>query len=335
MAKAEQIKSLIASHLRNDKERFATTALQMAAYEAHRGHINLARDIRRLIDRQKISHLKIVPFQKDLGDFILSSEPKNKLIDIILKPEVKKRIKKIIKEYYQRQKLLQHGLNNRRKILLVGPPGTGKTMTASLIAGELKLPFFTIQMDKIVTKFMGETSAKLRQVFNIINTSIGVFLFDEFDAIGTERSRTDDVGEMRRVLNAFLQFIENDHSKSIIISAKNNLKLLDKALFRRFDDVLYYDLPNETETIKLIKNRLGCFLGKLNVEEVLHQTKELSHAEISQACYDAVKEAIMEDQKQISKALLLNNLKNRKSVYIRCLNNCSIGDASKTNPIRS
>ena len=176
MATAEQIKSLISSHLQDDSERFLTTALQLAAYEAHKGHITLARDIRFLIDKQKKSRLQVVSFQKDLNDFILLSQPKNRLVDIILKPEIRNRIDKILKEYYQRQKLLKHGLSNRRKILLAGPPGTGKTMTASVIAGELKQPFFTIQMDKIVTKFMGETSAKLRQVFDNIKDSEGSFL---------------------------------------------------------------------------------------------------------------------------------------------------------------
>lgn len=315
MATAEQIKSLIRSHLQDDRERFLTIALQLAAYEAHKGHITLARDIRLIIDKQKTTHLKVVSFQKDLSDFIHSSQPQNRLADIILEPELKARIDKILKEYYQKQKLLKHGLNNRRKILLAGLPGTGKTMTASVISGELKLPFFNIQMDKIVTKFMGETSAKLRQVFDTIQDSEGVFLFDEFDAIGSERGRADDVGEMRRVLNAFLQFIENDKSNSIIISATNNMKLLDKALFRRFDDVLYYDIPAEKEIIKLITNRLATFLGDLKVEEIVSKATGLSHAEIVQACYDSVKEAILADQTTVSKKLLLNNLENRKSAY--------------------
>ena len=315
IATAEQIKSLIHSHLQNDSERFLTTALQLAAYEAHRGHTTLAREIRSIIDKKKASRLEVVPFKKDLSDFIQSSKPENRLADIILKPELKDRINKILKEYYQRQKLLKYGLNNRRKILLAGPPGTGKTMTASVIAGELKLPFFTIQMDKIVTKFMGETSAKLRQVFDAIKDSEGVFLFDEFDAIGSERGRTDDVGEMRRVLNSFLQFIENDKSKSIIVSAANNMELLDKALFRRFDDVLYYDLPSDEETAQLIENRIADFLGKLKAKEVIKETKTLSHAEITQACYDSVKEAILENKKSVSKQILLTNLKNRKVVH--------------------
>ena len=315
MATAEQIKSLISSHLQDEKERFLTTALQLAAYEAHRGHTNLARDIRQIIDKQKLSPLKIVSLQKDLSDFVLLSKPKYRLSHITLKPEVKARIEKLRTEYYQKQKLIKHGMSNRRKVLLIGPPGTGKTMTAGVIAKELNLPFFTIQMDKIVTKFMGETSAKLRQVFDTIQDSEGVFLFDEFDAIGAERGRTDDVGEIRRALNSFLQFIENDHSKSIIVSATNNMELLDKALFRRFDDVLYYDLPDEKEKVTLIQNRLTTFNKKLNLEEILHQTADLSHAEIVQACDDSVKEAILKDQTQVSKEILLNNLKNRKTAY--------------------
>lgn len=132
---------------------------------------------------------------------------------------------------------------NRRKRLIEGKPGTGKTMTASVIASEVSLPLYTIQVDKLVNKFMGETSARLRQIFDSMETQQGLYLFDEFDAIGADRSLDNEVGEMRRILNSFLQFIEQDASDSIIIAATNNQKILDQALFRRFDDVLHYDLP--------------------------------------------------------------------------------------------
>ena len=138
MATAEQIKSLIKSHLQNDSKRFLTTSLQLVAYEAHRGHTTLARDIRWLIDKQKANRLKVVSFHKDLSDFIHSSKSQHRLADIVLTSELKGQIDKILKKYYQRQKLLKHGLSNRRKVLWAGPPWTGKILTASVIARERK-----------------------------------------------------------------------------------------------------------------------------------------------------------------------------------------------------
>ena len=129
-------------------------------------------------------------------------------------------------------------------------------MTASVLASELRLPLYIIQIDKIITKFMGETSSKLRQIFKLIESHRGVYFFDEFDSIGTDRSLENEVGEMRRVLNSFLQFLEGDASDSIIITATNNISLLDRALFRRFDDIIYYDLPNNDEIIELKKEVL-------------------------------------------------------------------------------
>ena len=141
------------------------------------------------------------------------SESSDTPLSALVIPDIfRERIQRIIHEHRQQEKLKKHGLSNRRKILLSGPPGTGKTLTARVLAHELRLPLHTIQVDKLVTKFMGETSAKLRQIFDLIRDQRGVYLFDEFDAIGGERSRENDVGEMRRVLNALLQFIEQDAS---------------------------------------------------------------------------------------------------------------------------
>ena len=156
-----------------------------------------------------------------------------------------------------------------KNCIIQGPPGTGKTMTASVLASELQLPLYVIQLDKIVTKFMGETSAKLRLVFEGMRDRKGVYLFDEFDTIGGERAKDNDVGEMRRVLNSFLQFIENDPSDSLIVCATNNPKLLDQALFRRFDDILRYELPDVDSAKKLIRNQLVNFIsGKFSFAKV-------------------------------------------------------------------
>ena len=177
--------------------------------------------------------------------------------DLIVSTDLETRIERVLTEFRNRRKLQSYGYANRRKLLLEGASGTGKTLTASVIASELGLPLYTVQMDKLVSKFMGETSAKLRQVFESMYTDEGVYFFDEFDAIGSYRSFDNEVGEMRRILNSFLQFIEQDSSDSLIISATNNQKLLDKALFRRFDDVLHYDLPAKDEIYRLFEYKIN------------------------------------------------------------------------------
>ncbi|RJP23516.1 MAG: ATP-binding protein [Candidatus Abyssobacteria bacterium SURF_5] len=317
MATAEQIKSLIRCHFSEDPERFYTIALQVAAYEAQQGHGALAHDIRKMVDEARSENrLTLLKFPQDLRGLVLSGEPDVSQATLVLPLALQKRIKRIIHEYRQRQKLKEHGLMPRRKIMLVGPPGTGKTMSARVLAHELRMPLHTIQVDRLVTKFMGETSAKLRQIFDLVQRDLGVYLFDEFDAIGGERTLENDVGEMRRVLNSFLQFIEQDVSDSLIITATNSPKLLDRALFRRFDDVLYYDQPKENERRRLMQNVLGSFLAsRFAWKSVLAESEGLSHAEIDQACRDAIKEVILADLGKVKATLLLQMLKERQSSH--------------------
>lgn len=315
VAKADYIISLIKSHYISEPERFTTIALQIAAHEAKLGHTLVANEIKNIIDKAKDNKHKTKAFSQDLQGLILENVPAVNLADIIASDDIKSKIKRIISEFVQRDKLRKHDLENRRKILLSGPPGTGKTLTASIIANELNLPLYTILMDKMVTKFMGETSAKLRQVFDLIEQKQGVYLFDEFDAIGGERSRDNDVGEMRRVLNSFLQFIERDNSDSLIIAITNNKQLLDQALFRRFDDVILYHLPNIDEKRDLLKNRLARFSNKIEFDELLPNINGLSHAEISLACIDAIKETVLNEKQQMNNHLILKAIKDRNAAY--------------------
>jgi SpoVK/Ycf46/Vps4 family AAA+-type ATPase len=317
MAKADYIVSLIKSHYDSEPERFTTLALQIAAHEAKLGHTIVANDIKTLVDKAKENKSKNKTFSPDLQGLIIENVPAVNLSDIIVSDDIKNKITRIISEFVQRDKLRKHDLENRRKILLSGPPGTGKTLTASIIANELNLPLFTILMDKMVTKFMGETSAKLRQVFDLIKQKQGIYLFDEFDAIGGERSRDNDVGEMRRVLNSFLQFIERDNSDSLVIAITNNKALLDQALFRRFDDVILYNLPTKEEKLELLKNRLSRFSKskKVDFAQLIPNINGLSHAEISLACLDAIKETILNDNLIMSNQLILKAIKDRNAAY--------------------
>ncbi len=319
MATAEQIKSLIRSHLSDDRDRFYTLALQVAAHEAQQGHTALAHDIREIVDKERKARggNALLKFPQDLAGMVLSETSNMPLSSLVIPSDIRARIQRIVHEFRQQDKLKSHGLSNRRKILLSGPPGTGKTLTARVLAHELRMPLHTIQVDKMVTKFMGETSAKLRQIFDLIRDEPGVYLFDEFDAIGSDRSLENDVGEMRRVLNALLQFIEQDTSDSLIIGATNNPLLLDRALFRRFDDVMHYSLPDEPSRLQLVENVLGTMRGRLGWKGILRESDGLSHAEIDHACRDAIKAAILADQTKVETKALILTLRERRQTHDR------------------
>lgn len=313
MATAEHLKSLIKAHFDRDDEKFKTVVLQIAAYEARHNHEALARDLKALVEKKypRANVLRI----NNQNPMLSVSTPTDKLVDLVVADETMERIKRIINEFRNKKKLQKYGLSNRRKILIEGNPGTGKTFTASVIASELNLPLYTVQLDKVVTKFMGETSAKLRQVFDTIGLSAGVYFFDEFDAIGADRNMDNEVGEARRILNSFLQFIEQDTSESIIIAATNNQKLLDQALFRRFDDVLHYSLPTEKEIRKLFETRISTFDKSFIVTDTLIScAKSLSQAEIIKICEDAIKKSILNNS-AINEDVLIDIIGERISAY--------------------
>lgn len=314
MATAEQMKSLVKAYADCNDEKFKTVVLQIAAHEARLGHDNLARELKKQIDRVGSRRTNIVQLTST-NPMLSLSMPSHDLSELIVSEDITDKIQRILNEYRNRNKLISYGLTNRRKILIEGNPGTGKTLTASIIASELSLPLYTVQMDKLVTKFMGETSAKLRQVFDSIESNVGVYLFDEFDAIGADRSLDNEVGEMRRILNSFLQFIEQDNSESIIIAATNNQKLLDQALFRRFDDVLHYMLPTDVEIKRLLEYKIKSYNEYIKIpKDVVRASEGLSHAEIVRVCDDAIKNSILNDE-PITGKMIISLLNERHNVY--------------------
>src|SRR4051794_37829228 len=318
MATAEQLKAMLRSYVEGDGDRFLTVSMQIAAHAARKGQEKLARELRELIDEAKerasappVSRsVPIARLPGDLGDLISASYPKTRLTDMVLAAPIREGLRRVVDQYRQQAKLRAHGLSARRKLLLVGPPGSGKTMTATALAGELHLPLLAVRLDGLITKFMGETAAKLRLIFDAMCRTRGVYLFDEFDAIGGDRGRANDVGEMRRVLNSFLQFLEADDSDSLILAATNHGAMLDPALFRRFDDVIRYGLPTPQQAEELIRNRLNMFqIASIDWDMVYRSTEGLSCAEVARACDEAAKEAVLTDQTEVTTQQLLDALR--------------------------
>ncbi len=327
MSTARHIIALLKSYLEGEEQQFFSVALQIAAHEARQGHTKVAQDIQILIDKAK--ERKSVIDRKALGETL--TQPKGelanlvsvqysdtRLIDMVLPPVLEKRLQRILIEHIKQHRLAEYNLKPRRKILLVGPPGSGKSMTAAALAGELQLPLFTVLYTGLITKFMGETANQLKLIFDAMLVTRGVYFFDEFDVIGSQRASVNDVGEIRRVLNSCLQFLENDESQSLIIAATNHPDLLDKALFRRFDDVIEYELPNQEVVYKLLKTRLAPFDTEWqNWEHIIESANNLSQAELVRAADEAAKVAVISDQDSISEENIISAILERKNTIFK------------------
>jgi len=311
LATVDQIKALLRSHTAGDDEHFRAVALQIAAHSARQGHSQLAVELRELVDKARptaapVSSPRAVPIARPAGELaglVSASYPNTRLSDMVLAPDVSQHLAEVVHQSRQRDLLRSHGLSPKRKLLLIGPPGCGKTMSASAIAGECGLPLMFVQLHTLITKFLGETAAKLHLVFEAMAQTRAVYLFDEFDALGAERATRNDVGEIRRVLNSFLQFLERDDSESIIIAATNFVGMLDEALFRRFDDIIESVRPTRAMARALVENRLSHFdLGSINWKKLSPAFGTLSHAEIVRACEEAAREAVLAGRQGVETA---------------------------------
>lgn len=329
MAAANQVIALLNGHVDGDNERVYAVALQIAASEARQGHGKTAETLRKLVDAARTRAVaapaargklaSATPLAKprgELEDLMLVSHGDTKLSDMTLTDVIRSRLHRLVIQQQQRERLREYGQRPSSKLLLVGPPGSGKTLTASALAGELHLPLFTVRLESVITRFLGESAAKLRLVFNQIAQMRGVYLFDEFDAIGGKRGATNDVGEMRRVLNSFLQFLEEGNATdSLVVAATNHPELLDRAVIRRFDEIIEYGLPDGDGVKAMLKHRLGRMAGRSLVwDRIVPLTEGLSQAELARVADEATKEAILAGRKRVNTEEVLAALNARRAM---------------------
>lgn len=322
MASAQQLIGLLKSHAEGNEERFFDLAMQLAAAEAQKGHSRLAEQLRQWAEAGKspssVARAKPTPIAAPRGDlaaFLSASYPSTRLSDVILPFQIEDELAHLVIETKMTERLEEKGLHPRRRILLAGPPGTGKTMTAAALAGELRFPLFTVLLHGLITKFMGETALKLRMVFDAVRSTRGVYLFDEIDALAASRGSDNDVGEARRILNSFLQFLDEDAGPSIIIATTNLPKLLDRAVLRRFDLVLPYEMPGAPAIEKAMRRRLASFeIDRVNWRDVALRASGLSTADVVAAGEDAARRAVLGSTSVIETSALIASMDRRRSL---------------------
>ena len=323
----KQILALLNSHIDGDEDQVLSIALQIAAQEARQGRPEEAEKLKRLVQKARdqrrggkaVGGQTPIPLARPRGELqglVESTYPKVALSSMVLADNVDKRLTRIVRQQQERATLRDHGQTPSTHMLLVGPPGTGKTMTASALAGELRLPLFTVRLEALFSRFFGETAGKLRLLFDQIAQTRGVYLLDEFDAIGARRGDPNDVGEIRRVLNSVLAFMEEPNSTdSLVLAATNHVEILDEALARRFDEVIEYSLPDAAAARAIVEQRLGKFKFAARSWTVLEAALEgLSPGELVRAADAVVKDAILEGASKVSLDALRDALENRQAL---------------------
>lgn len=323
----KHILALLNSHIDGDEDQLLSIAMQIAAQEARQGRPEEADKLKRLVQKARDQRRlgkpaggqTPIPLARPRGELqglVESTYPKVTLSSMVLSGDIAKRLMRIVRQQQERATLREHGQTPATHMLLVGPPGTGKTMTASALAGELRLPLFTVRLEAVFSRFFGETAGKLRLLFDQVAQTRGVYLLDEFDALGARRGDPNDVGEIRRVLNSVLAFMEEPNSTdSLVLAATNHVEILDEALARRFDEVIEYTLPDVASARAIIERRLGKFKFTARSWPTLEtETEGLSQGELVRAADAVVKDAILEGASKISPEALRDALHNRQSL---------------------
>ncbi|MBF0132893.1 MAG: ATP-binding protein [Magnetococcales bacterium] len=303
MASGKLLRQLIKSGANGNVEAFRTASEEVIREERDKHHHLLANDLEKMLyghantaNKPFFSLVKQIPNDKERGLPLLHiKEPIRRIEDVVLSDQNSALIDEILQEHHRQEVLKSHGLSPVDRLLFCGPPGCGKTLTAEVMASELGRPLAIVRIDSVVSSYLGETASNLRQVLDFVSSVPMVVLFDEFDALAKERADVADHGELKRVVNAFLQLMDSYEGKSLLIAATNHEGILDAAVWRRFDEVLVFEPPN----VKQLPPLLACKLRGLRREfeidstEVINLFKGMSHADVERVLRRAAKEMVL------------------------------------------
>lgn len=307
MASGKILRQLVKAGTAGDTGAFRQASEAIIREERQKQHHLLANDLEQILyggGHRPMSTAtrglsERIPVDQERGLPLLTfREPTRGLEEVVLADENHEIIENILEQHHRADVLRSHGLHPADKLLFCGPPGCGKTLTAEVIATELSLPLALIRLDSVVSSYLGETAANLRKVFDFIDSVPMVALFDEFDALGKERADASEHGELKRVVNAVLQMLDAYHGKSLIIAATNHEGMLDTAIWRRFEEVLVFELPTRDQVPKLLKIKLRGVRRDFELDDpqVLSCFSEMSHADVERVLRHAIKDMILKGQ---------------------------------------
>jgi len=305
-----QLKEIFRAFHARDELAFRRAATEIIEEEQAKHHNTLARDLQKLlvagggtVDPGETVVVPTPPKDRegewDLGEI---REPERLLDDLVLRQPVLTALENIVQEVRQWPSLDAAGLPRRQRLLFQGPPGCGKTTAAEAVAAELGRPFLVVRLDAVVSSYLGETASNLRRILDYANQAPFVLLFDEFDALGRSRDDASEHGEMKRVVTAFLQMTDRYRGPSLLLAATNHPSLLDEALWRRFDEVMTFQLPTVHQIRLLLRLRLKSVSHSgLEIDKYASALKGLPHAAAEKLVIDSRRNAILRNSRMVEK----------------------------------
>ncbi|GAB5101388.1 AAA family ATPase [Caballeronia sp. HLA56] len=330
MANGKLLRQLVRAGVDGDHEAFRRASEAVIAEERDKQHHLLANDLEKLLygrpatvaSLSVLNLAKSVPSDKERGmDLVEMRHPTRQLEDLVTSNDVRASIDHLMLEHNRQGVLESYGLEPARKLLFFGPPGCGKTLSAEVVAAELGLPLAIVRLDAVVSSYLGETAANLRKVFDFAAAQPVVMLFDEFDALAKERNGEGDHGELRRVVNAVLQMIDDYRGRSVLVAATNHESLLDSAIWRRFDETVKFELPDAAQISQLLQSKLRGVRRNFDPADaaIVAKLKGMSHADIERVLRRAIKEMILQGREFLESSHMTSALRreNRQSAISR------------------
>jgi len=234
-----------------------------------------------------------------LGNLVEITTPSRTADDLILSTDSAYTLLGVANEFRKGDEIRRHGLRVRSKLLFCGPPGCGKTLCAEVVASELKMPLVVARLDAIIASHLGETATNLRQVFDIARRRSVVLFLDEFDALARARTDATEHNEIRRVVNSLLMMIDRFDGNSILIAATNLEQTIDRAIWRRFDEVVIFDRPTIPQIRKLLRIKTRNFNANFDISKYAEKCRGMSYAQVERACLSAIRASILAHRSKI------------------------------------
>ncbi|KMN87117.1 AAA family ATPase [Chromobacterium violaceum] len=311
MAQADTLVELVKAASSGDQQSFRKAAESLIQEERGKGHRILADRLAKSL--QQGPTFQVRSQDKRVGNTISSAHkelifeisPERSLDSIVLADKVLTQLRELVEEQNRAELLHAHNLQPRHRVLLAGPPGNGKTTVAEALAYELMVPLIVVRYETLIGSYLGETSARLKNLLEYAKTQRCVLFFDEFETLGKERGDTHETGEIKRVVSSLLLQMDDLPDYVVVVAASNHPELLDRAVWRRFQLRIELPLPTRVQLTHFIHSiGIRCQVNfGLTAETIAKHLLGLNFAEVEEFCLSVVRRAVLDQRTDDAKVL--------------------------------